>query len=211
MSIDNDKPANKVKKTLDAKIEELAKKASKNFVTIYSENLKDEEGNSHISVDLRHGNRIFAEYSSGEHLNENIFSYVNGLCDYVPLINPLIIDFQIYSSMGSLKELIKNEFLAHYQFQVDGTKRKMRKNLLTSICLFSLGALFLAIYATVRYFLRNEPVLDAIIPEIVSIMAWVFVWAATEKVFFDRKEIAKEYSKNKQIKNAKIVFHETEE
>lgn len=176
------------------------------YVENYSESLVKEDGRAHISVDLRHGNRIFETYSSRQDLAEDIYRYVEGAAKYTKITTPLTIDFLLPKDKESLETPIREQFISNYAFDFDETSHELKKCLWHALGMLSVGAALLLISITFSATNASPDRWVEIVEEIVSIASWVFVWDAVDKYFFDRPALRKEALRKAQLAQAEIRF-----
>ena len=94
-------------------------------------------------------------------------------------------------------DAIKN----YYSREIVETKEKFKKNTISSAVMIFLGILVFALRIIFSSNFQNEIVLN-----VLDVVAWVFVWEATDLFFFKRSEIRAKQLKNLKIYTADIVF-----
>jgi len=114
-------------------------------------------------------------------------------CDYIPYSEEIVINIPSeleHSFKDSLEFLAANE--------LSRIKKDRREARITSLVLLLGGILFFAFGIIFEYFQRE------LFWNIVIIVSWVFIWAAAEKWFFDRKDLREKRKSLLQILTAKI-------
>jgi hypothetical protein len=185
----------------------LAAERDENFVGSYVDSLMKDDGKAHISVDLRRGNQVFETYSSHRDLASGIFSYVEGVAKYLKSSTEVAVDFIIAPEQVGLEDSIRKEFLGNYRFDYDEKRAEVTKIKWQSLILMIIGIFFLLGCSALGYFAtkQNDGFLN-IMSQVVSIVSWVFIWAAVEKFYFDRTATNREALKAAQLADAAISF-----
>lgn len=195
-------------KEFKARFKELVDKKQGDYVENYALSLIEDDGKAHIRVDLRKDNPVFETYSSHRDLSNNIFEYVEGVAKYVPLVVPLVVDFLIPPEYEELEGKIKSEFLTNYHFNFDEKMRQARSVKLKGWLMMVVGVLFLLVYlifvvlekhnaSNIFWFLGDQ---------IFSIVAWVFIWDATDKWAFQERDYKREALREAQLASSSIQF-----
>lgn len=185
----------------------IADPTSSDLVKDYSASLYGEDGKAHITVDLRRDSDVYEPYSSRKDLSKNIYSYVEGVAKYVKVSSEISVDFILEREDKPLEERIKREFIANYRFDFDEEQEQNKHIKTISGFLMFVGILFLVGYSLLIYFNGSKTSLVmSVLSEVVSIVSWVFIWAAVEKYFFDRNEVRRESLRSAQLADAEINF-----
>jgi len=119
-------------------------------------------------------------------------------CDYIPYSEEIIIKIPNgfeKNFKDSLEFMAANEL-----FRIKKDRSEAR---ITSLLLLLSGILFLALGFIFEHQQRE------LFWNIVIIVSWVFIWAATEKWFFDRKDLREKRKSILQILTAKIISQPT--
>jgi hypothetical protein len=183
-------------------------KSKNDFVENYTQSLMKEDGRAHISVDLRHGNKIFETYSSRKDLSSDIYAYVEGVAKYLEVTTPITLEFILDHRDETLEKQIQTEFLGNYRFEFDEKRADYRHCRRLAWWLFFVGVFFLVFYCVGEHFLVNDPNNEALNMgvQIVCIVSWVFIWEAVDKFAFERAEILKDSLKKAQLADSAVVF-----
>jgi len=118
-------------------------------------------------------------------------------CDYIPYSEEIIINIPSEFESGFKDSL---DFLAANE--LSRIRKDRREARITSLLLLLSGVLFFALGFIFERFQRE------LFWNIVIIISWVFIWAAAEKWFFDRKDL-REKKSLLQILTAKISPQDT--
>jgi len=101
----------------------------------------------------------------------------------------------------SQKENFKESLELYSMREIYKVKADRREARIHAIILFFAGLAILAVGAVINIWVE-VPVLS----ELVMIIAWVFVWAATDKWFFDRRDLREQRFTLLQLMSAKIIY-----
>ncbi len=179
------------------------------YLEDYAERLKQEDGYSHIRVDLRHGNKIFEQYSSASSLSDGIFEYIEGVAKYTKIYDSLAIDFILTPEDTKMESLIEREFKENYAFELDDSSEELHRCSLHSLLMTAFGVLLLSIYIAMSAATQinsSLPKYLVLIAEVISIASWVFIWDAVDKFFFERPSIKRKRVRFAQIANSEVNF-----
>ena len=161
-------------------------KENMNITDRYIESIKEEDQRAHIKVNLRNVDSPFSIYSNGCILDQSIFDYIDGRTEHIRSSMPLSIDFLVKKDFSQKTEDdLRISYKAHYHIAYEEKRRSIKTNRMISIILMVIGILVLMLYATVEILnviFKGEGI---ILSELISIVAWVFIWEATDKIFFE--------------------------
>ena len=163
----------------------------------------DSEGRFCIPVDLR-GEELYAPFSGRALLVDSFFSYVEEASHLS--LRPLSLELKIEEERLSEKDFFRRAYVRHYEAKKEEARHQRKRDRLQSFFLLLAGIFFFVCYGVSEYFLYDHDYLF-FIPEIISIVAWVFVWAATEKLFFDGRTAKIEELKAKRLEEATLTFY----
>ncbi len=163
----------------------------------------DSEGRFCIPVDLR-GEELYAPFAGKSRLNDDLFAAVEEAAKLSH--KPIHLEMKLEEERLPEKDHVRRGYCRHYEAEMEETKRKIKKLNLQSLLLLAVGILFLAGYGLSQYYLGGHEIYF-IVPEILSIVAWVFVWAATEKFFFDSRTERLHWLNYRRLKNASMTFY----
>ena len=125
------------------------------------------------------------------------FHHLKRECEYIPRNEELEIKAPAETIPGLKNSL---EFMTAQELY--RTKRERRDSNITALIFLAAGALCMFFgYAMEEYIKTSVP----LVREIVIIASWVFVWAAVEKRFFERKDLRDKRLMLLQIAVAKIT------
>jgi hypothetical protein len=195
-------------KEFKSRLKDLLQKKQGNFVEDYTLSLIEDDGKAHIKVDLRHGNQVFETYSSHRDLCNDIFEYIEGVARYIPLAIPIVIDFLIPPDYESLENKISSEFFTNYNFNFDEKRREAHSVHLKGWLMMGIGILFLLVYLVfvVLEKTNSSNLFWFLGDQIFSIVAWVFIWDATDKWAFEEWGYKRESLREAQLASASVVF-----
>jgi hypothetical protein len=179
------------------------------YVGDYVKSLMKDDGRAHVSVDLRRGYPIFEPYSSGHDLSNEIFSYVESVIKYTKVYSPVTVDFLVTPDQVPLENSIKTEFLGNYRFDYDEKREEVRRLRIKSVWLFIIGVFFLIGSMVLSVFGNQQndlAIFFTVSGQVVSIVSWVFIWAAVEDEFFDRGEMNRQALRKAQLAISEINF-----
>jgi len=122
------------------------------------------------------------------------YNHLKQQCDYIPYSADIEIKIPKECEAGfkyTLESMGANE--------LSRIKKDRRDTQITSLSLLFTGILFVALGNILEVFRGN------FFQNIIVIISWVFVWAAVEKWFFDRRDLKEKRKSLLQILSAKIT------
>lgn len=143
----------------------------------------------HLEVDLRNTDP-FDPYAGKKSLDPSLFSHVDSYRKAMVSLNPIAIDFIVGDKDEAEDALIEKAFRHHYRIELCECQRSRKRLKAVSAVFLIVGAILLGVAVTMGF--TDFGIIDDVIGEIVSIAAWVFVWTAVEKVFFDLRGLKKD-------------------
>jgi hypothetical protein len=113
------------------------------------------------------------------------------------------ISFHVHSSVIDANEEVeyRKAIKCYYAHEITETKTKMRRNAMSSALMILLGILVFALRIIFSSVFPNEIFLS-----VLDVVAWVFVWEATDLFFFKRTELRQELLQYLKIYTADIKF-----
>lgn len=191
-----------------AEMVKLLAKSDEGLVENYTSSLIGSDERAHITVDLRHGNQIYETYSSHHDLCSDLYSYVEGVSKFIPVVIPVTVDFLITPQMKPEARDIEVMFDTNYRFEFDEKKEEAKRLNRKGWLMMAVGIFFL-IVDVVFMSLQNvypDNLLFFILNNVFSIVSWVFIWDAVDKWAFEEKDIQKEAVKMAQLALSEIRF-----
>ena len=170
---------------------------------VLKENYLNEDGVYHLEVDLRKSNP-FDPYAGIRALDTSLFTYVDSFRKAMVNLAPIAVDFLVEEPDEEEERLIEEAFRRHYRMELCECQRERKRLKIVSAVFLLVGALLLALAIAMGF--TDFGLVDDVIGEIVSIAAWVFVWAAVEKVFFDLRDLKKDAIYNAVMSLTDISF-----
>ncbi len=165
----------------------------------------DSEGLYHMRCDLRQG-EVFLPYSGGLSLEKGLFDYIEEGYGFAIRPKKVALDFYIDEEFLPQKDRVRRAYRRHYEGAILETRHNRFRNRIVVLILFLMGLLFLSGYVVATYFLKDDDFFNIVVPEVLSIVSWVFVWAATERFFFESRSLKRELKKYQRLHDAKIHF-----
>lgn len=156
---------------------------------VLKEDYVQEGGVYHLEVDLRKTDP-FDPYAGKKSLDPSLFSHVDSYRKAMVSLNPIAIDFIVGDKDEAKDALIEEAFRHHYRIELCECQRSRKRLKVVSAVFLIVGAILLGVAVTMGF--TDFGIIDDVIGEIVSIAAWVFVWTAVEKVFFDLRGLKKD-------------------
>lgn len=113
------------------------------------------------------------------------------------------ISFHVHSSVIDENEQVeyKQAIKYYYTHEITEVKIKMKRNAISSVLMILLGILVFALRIIFSSVFPNEIFLS-----VLDVVAWVFVWEATDLFFFRRTELRQELLQYLKIYTADIKF-----
>lgn len=170
---------------------------------VLKENYLNEEGVYHLEVDLRKSDP-FDPYAGTKALDPSLFTYVDSFRKAMVNLAPIAVDFIVEEPKEETDRLIEEAFRRHYRMELCECQRERKRLKIISVVFMIVGALLLAVAVAMGF--TDFGIIDDVIGEIVSIAAWVFVWAAVEKVAFDLRDLKKDALYNAVMSLTDISF-----
>ena len=170
---------------------------------VLKENYLNEDGVYHLEVDLRNSNP-FDPYAGIRALDPSLFTYVDSFRKAMVNLAPIAVDFLVEEPDEEEERLIEEAFRRHYRMELCECQRERKRLKIVSAVFLVVGALLLALAIAMGF--TDFGLVDDVIGEIVSIAAWVFVWAAVEKLFFDLRDLKKDAIYNAVMSLTDISF-----
>lgn len=168
----------------------------------YTSLFVQEDGRAHIVVDLRDltEKEIYEPFSASSELNSNLLDYIRQEARYLRITTPLTIDFLLEEENKSLEKRIKELYTGNYHFDFSESRQHFKRNNWMAAILLGVGMVFLSLYAILAT-LYTSPY-----NEIISIVAWVFVWEAVDRLAFTKQDINLQSMRDVQLCTAEVNF-----
>ena len=156
--------------------------------------------NATININIQDANDIISSYAEDnqEVINSEFANFLdNSVKDVSPKCDLTLQISATNCNADKISTAIKNYYFNEFR----DTQRKLRNNLIFSICTLIIGLLALAL--TITLHTLDIPLL---LGGAVDIFAWVFVWESFDLFFFRRAEL--KYQQYRQINfiNSKIIL-----
>lgn len=146
-----------------------------------------EDGKAYINVDLTKVDSPFSVYSYDNRLNDEIYAYIEQETQFLRVDIPVVINFDDGGKYDdSMKEKIRKAVTRHYSLCYEDQKLDLRKSRLFGLFSFIFGGLVLSLYIFLGTFF-DIPNFD-FFGEILTIIAWVFIWEAVDRFFLSGNE-----------------------
>lgn len=174
-----------------------------NIIDSYTDFLRKSDNKVHIFCDMRDGQDIFDKYSYHRLVNNDFYEFIERATYYLRSAVPLVVEVDVPKDFSEVDEQsFKRDFIYHYNMNFEDKKRSIRRNKIIAIIMGVIGILWLALYV-----LLAKTVQDNVINELISIVAWVFVWEATDRLFFHSTELKVECFNAGQLAVAELLFN----
>lgn len=179
-------------------IRKLSKKIEKETEPIYNEN-----GKRVIKMTVKNDDGFLSPYSLKDKpiLSSDTVDFLEHSVKDTDTDDEIL--FEITSAV--IDETEKAEYTSaiknYYSREIAETKTKLKRNGISSFIMLILGILVFALRIVFSSTLNNEIVLN-----VLDVVAWVFVWEATDLFFFKRSEMRSEQLKNLKIYTAELKF-----
>lgn len=151
----------------------------------YVDTLDKGDGYAHINVKINDKNDLYSPYS--EFISEDFTEYIRDASSPISRLDAIAIDIE----GGSLKQDEKKEFLTqfkyYYNLKYELSRREYHQTIFSAILLLLVGSLFLILEIVLVYGFGFDS--NALIPQILTIVSWVFVWDATDVFFFQKRKV----------------------
>lgn len=166
---------------------------------------EDENGRGIIDVGAENYDDIFSYYDlEGENVLDKEFDdFLDAKADAIPLKQELALHFHVAGATETKREEIERAIKNNYKRELRALNRKLHKNTMFTLYMLSMALLALAIYIPLEIFNIPFP-----IPYIFDIIAWVFVWEATDSYFLKRRNIQFKRLKKYRFVRADIRVYE---
>ena len=137
-----------------------------------------------IDVKVENSNQVFSKYNynKDDTLNYEFCDHLLNNAKLMPSTSDMKI--RIHSSENLDASKVKNALKSHFSRDYAETKLDLLKTKITALTSLILGILSLAILIIFYNVFDNF-----YITTIIEIIAWVFVWEAADKFFYDRTQI----------------------
>ena len=117
-------------------------------------------------------------------LDKEFDEFLDAKADAIPLKQELALHFHVSGANETKREEIERAIKNNYKRELRALNRKLHKNTMFTLYMLGMALLALAIYIPLEIFKVPFP-----IPYIFDIIAWVFVWEATDSHFLERRNI----------------------
>jgi hypothetical protein len=140
--------------------------------------IKDENGLSTISVDLKEV-PLYQEGSSQVFLNQAIFDFVENAYSFLDKNDDFDINFKFAEGVGEEEQAkFKKLFAIHYARKYKDASESFRKRSVIAALFLFIGFILLSIH--LYYVSFNS---SSVYGEMIDILSWVLVWEAGEFIF----------------------------
>lgn len=174
-----------------------------NIIDAYSDLLRGKDECVHVYCNLSDDGDIFDKYSYRRFVNNDFYDFIEKTTYYLRPAVPLIIEADVPLDFSKKdEESFRKDFIFHYNMNFENKKKSIRRNNIIATIMAIIGVILLALYV-----LFASIVKDNVIIELLSILAWVFVWEATDRFFFHSTELKVECFNAGQLAIAKLVFN----
>lgn len=182
-------------------------KSKKEYIKnlIRENNLKtDKNGKNLINININDNSNILSSFSKDKPLISNDLSeYINKETYPLNLKNGLHININSNEISENDKTLYKQAIINYYENDLINSYRKNKRMIIISLIFLLLGIIVLSISLIVSN--NNDHIIAS---QVYDIIAWVFVWEATDIFFLQKPEINHKAKISFEIINSEITFNE---
>lgn len=164
----------------------------------------DENGKNLINININDNSNILSSFSNNKPLISNDLSeYINKETTSINLKKGLHINIKSKEINENKKTLYRQAIINFYENDLINSYRKNKRMNIISLIFLILGIIVLSISLIVSN--NNNHILAS---QIYDIIAWVFVWEATDIFFLQKPEINYKAKRAFEIINSEITFNE---
>lgn len=154
-----------------------------------------------IDVIIGHKNSITTKYNE-ERLSKDFCSYIDHECLNISKNDEIVLNFVTKNNIDEsirqeIIQLIRDHYKEKIKYLCDIIKSNNRKEFI----LFCIGLVFIC----ASFITTNIHI--AIIPEILQIVGWVFIWECIYADIFVKSEEKHKLMKYRKILNSEIIFN----
>ena len=177
----------------------------KNRYSIRYENLlMKDDGKAYINVDLTKVESPFSVYSYDTRVDPEIYAYIDSAAFYLRTTVPVVINFDDGGRYTQeLKDKIKRAVIRHYALEFEDRMHEHKRKMLFGWLAFAIGVILLGTSITLNVFVEDN---IRIFFEIITILAWVFIWQSADTFIFAGHERRVDIYNSAQLAVAEVKF-----
>ena len=166
----------------------------------------DTNGRGVIDVGAENYEDIFSYYDlEGENVLDKEFDeFLESKADAIPLKQEIAIHFHVKNANDSKCEEMDRAIKNHYKRELRALNRKLHKTNLFTLYMFFMGLVCTALHVVTTEVLN----LYHVIPYLIDIAAWVFLWETIDQFFLHRRKIKRKMLKKFRFIRADISLYE---
>ena len=156
-----------------------------------------------INLTVYDDSSFLSPYSSDneEIISDEVAGFLENSAKQIKPTSSLKINIKSKTIAENEKPVYLRAIKNYYENESAEIKRNLKFNLIATLILFAISVVVLLVL-----FLVVEKFNIQVLTEIVTIMAWVFLWEAVDLFFIRRPLLRRELHKCENLKNSEIVF-----
>lgn len=156
-----------------------------------------------INLTVYDDSSFLSPYSSDneEIISDEVAGFLENSAKQIKPTRSLKINIKSKTIAENEKPVYLRAIKNYYENESAEIKRNLKFNLIATLILFAISVVVLLVL-----FLVVEKFNIQVLTEIVTIMAWVFLWEAVDLFFIRRPLLRRELHKCENLKNSEIVF-----
>lgn len=168
-----------------------------------TKNNVDEDGRAIINLTIYDDEEFLSSFSTDneEVISEEVATYIENSASPINPIDPISITISSNKIGESKKERYTKAISNYYFNKLCDLYRELRHNTIISLLLALAGILVLVVQ-----FLVAKVYDQAVLLEIINIVAWVFLWEACDQFFIERRKLRLKVYRYINITNCKLKF-----
>ncbi len=180
------------------KMKEMRADADKTLQHIY-----DGEGREVIDMHVSCDDDFLSPYTVGDkpYISGELAEFLDEAVKPLDLSRGLHIEISGKTIDGDERPVYREAFKNYYCRRIADVSAKLRRNLIAAVVMLIIAAAVLSVYVTMEVLGYNYVIL-----ELVDIVAWVFMWEAADKFFFERGVLRRDYARDCALYGAVITY-----
>lgn len=165
---------------------------------------KDDSGRSEINLTIYDDDNFLSPYSSDneEIISDEVASFLENNVHLINPKEPLHIKISSNEINETEKGIYKRAINNYYFNEVVEIDRSLKFNTLATVLLTLISLIiFVGLYFLMSY--TSIPIL----PEVITVIAWVFLWEAVNQFFIERAFLRRRENRCLNLMSAKISFY----
>ena len=145
---------------------------------------KNDDKNFIITIKAEKENQIFSEfnYNNKDTLSTELCDYISKNAKHAPKNKEILLN--IYTKLNINSSEVTSAIKSHYKREYFENKENLSKTTFTAAVSLIFGILSLALIIVFHTITNNF-----YLTTVTEIMAWVFIWEAVDKFFYERLQI----------------------